>query len=126
MIRYPRVFSPLRIGGIQVKNHIETAPMLSCLDNEGVATKKDVIAYYQAFAMGGVLLVVVADSAEELARGSDYSAEYIRGECHDRRKFNSKKFHGCEFSRNHSANRFEHGRRGCGGGVGRKEGFFHQ
>jgi 2,4-dienoyl-CoA reductase-like NADH-dependent reductase (Old Yellow Enzyme family)/thioredoxin reductase len=74
MAIYPNVFSPLNIGGIQVKNRIEAAPMLSCLDAEGMVTK-DVIAYYQAFARGGVGLVVVGDSAIDYANGRFHVGE---------------------------------------------------
>ena len=68
MTGYPNVFSPLKIGCVQVKNRIEAAPMLSCLDDEGMVTK-DVIEYYRAFARGGVGLVVVGDSAIDYAHG---------------------------------------------------------
>jgi 2,4-dienoyl-CoA reductase-like NADH-dependent reductase (Old Yellow Enzyme family)/thioredoxin reductase len=74
MATYPHVFSPLKIGTMQVKNRIETAPMLSCLDQEGAVTK-DVIAYYQAFARGGVGLVVVGDSAIDYANGRFHVGE---------------------------------------------------
>lgn len=74
MVNYPHVFSPLTIGSVQVKNRIETAPMLSCLDQEGAVTK-DVIAYYQAFARGGVGLVVVGDSAIDYANGRFHVGE---------------------------------------------------
>jgi 2,4-dienoyl-CoA reductase-like NADH-dependent reductase (Old Yellow Enzyme family)/thioredoxin reductase len=74
MVTYPNVFSPLQIGTVQVKNRIETAPMLSCLDQEGAVTK-DVIAYYQAFARGGAGLVVVGDSAIDYANGRFHVGE---------------------------------------------------
>lgn len=74
MTIYPNVFSPLKIGSIQVKNRIEAAPMLSCLDDEGMVTK-DVISYYQAFARGGVGLVVVGDSAIDYANGRFHFGE---------------------------------------------------
>lgn len=68
MTLYPNVFSPLKIGAVEVKNRIEAAPQLICLDDEGMVTR-DFISYFQAFARGGVGLVVVGDSAIDYANG---------------------------------------------------------
>ena len=71
---YPNVFSTLTVGTVQVKNRIEVAPQLACLDNGGLVTR-DLVAYYQAFARGGAGLVVVGDSVIDYENGRFHYGE---------------------------------------------------
>jgi len=57
-LKYPFIFSPLRIGSLTIKNRIALAPMASHLANhEGKATDA-LIAWYVRRAQGGVGLII--------------------------------------------------------------------
>ena len=57
-LKYPGIFSPLRIGSLTIKNRIALAPMASHLANhEGKATDA-LIAWYVRRAQGGVGLII--------------------------------------------------------------------
>jgi 2,4-dienoyl-CoA reductase-like NADH-dependent reductase (Old Yellow Enzyme family)/thioredoxin reductase len=76
---YPHVFSPLKIGATVVKNRIEAAPMLSCLDSEGLVSR-DLIAYFQAFARGGAGIVTIGDSTIDYLNGRFHNGELNLGD----------------------------------------------
>ncbi|MDP6347178.1 MAG: hypothetical protein QGF81_02270, partial [Dehalococcoidia bacterium] len=53
------LFSPMRIGGLELKNRVVMPPMGTNLgDKEGLATQRT-IDYYRARAEGGAGLIVV-------------------------------------------------------------------
>jgi 2,4-dienoyl-CoA reductase-like NADH-dependent reductase (Old Yellow Enzyme family)/thioredoxin reductase len=63
MNRSPNVFCPFQIGKVEVKNRIETPPMLACMATpEGFVTR-DMIEFYQSFARGGAGIVTIGDAA---------------------------------------------------------------
>jgi 2,4-dienoyl-CoA reductase-like NADH-dependent reductase (Old Yellow Enzyme family) len=63
----PRLFTPGRIGPVELKNRVVMPPMTTrCADRDGFVTD-EVIAYYGARADGGVGLVTVEMSAPERA-----------------------------------------------------------
>jgi 2,4-dienoyl-CoA reductase-like NADH-dependent reductase (Old Yellow Enzyme family)/NADPH-dependent 2,4-dienoyl-CoA reductase/sulfur reductase-like enzyme len=76
---YPHVFSPLKIGNITLKNRIEAAPMLSCLDSEGLVSK-ELVAYFQAFARGGAAIVTIGDSTIDYLNGRFHNGELNLGD----------------------------------------------
>jgi len=67
---YRHVFSPLKIGNVEVKNRIEVPPMGSCLATPEGRITSELIEHYRTFAKGGAGIVVVADTAvdDEYAR----------------------------------------------------------
>ena len=72
--KYQHVFSPFKIGNIEVKNRIEAAPMLLCLEPDGKVTK-GLIEFHQSMARGGAAIVTVGDSAVDFERGRFHIGE---------------------------------------------------
>ncbi len=68
---YGNVFSPIVIGNIEIKNRIETPPMLPCLATMDGYVTREMIQFYQAFARGGAGIVTIGDAAVDF--------EYARG-----------------------------------------------
>lgn len=68
---YSHVFSPCRIASVEVKNRIETPPMLPCLATMDGFVTREMIDFYQAFARGGAGIVTIGDTAIDFdyARG---------------------------------------------------------
>ena len=55
---YPLLFSPLKIGGCEIKNRIVMAPMVMGTGTPGGAPKKQMCDYYEERAKGGVGLII--------------------------------------------------------------------
>jgi 2,4-dienoyl-CoA reductase (NADPH2) len=83
---YPHLFSPVRIGGLELRNRIAMAPMGVELGDTTGAVTEGLIAYYEARARGGAGLLITentsaaypwgANSEHELAFSDD---RYIPG-----------------------------------------------
>ena len=59
---YPKLFSPLKVGNVTMKNRIETGPMsIVELDPKGCYTEQ-CIAFYESLAAGGAALVTLGES----------------------------------------------------------------
>ena len=63
MNKYQNVFSPFRFGKVEVKNRIETPPMLPCLATPDGFVTREMIEFYRSFAKGGAGIVTIGDSA---------------------------------------------------------------
>ncbi len=63
MNKYQNVFSPFRFGKVEVKNRIETPPMLPCLATPDGFVTREMIEFYRSFARGGAGIVTIGDSA---------------------------------------------------------------
>ncbi|MDO8491604.1 MAG: NAD(P)/FAD-dependent oxidoreductase [Dehalococcoidia bacterium] len=59
MTRFPRVFSPIRIGTLQVKNRLAFAPVSTELGNADGTVSPSMLEYYERRARGGVGLLIV-------------------------------------------------------------------
>jgi 2,4-dienoyl-CoA reductase-like NADH-dependent reductase (Old Yellow Enzyme family) len=55
---FPRLFSPVRIGGLEIKNRVAMTAMGVNLAAAGGGVNDDIIAFYEARARGGVGLMV--------------------------------------------------------------------
>ena len=55
---FPRLFSPVRIGGLELKNRVVMTAMGVNLAAAGGGTNDDVTAFYEARARGGVGLII--------------------------------------------------------------------
>lgn len=66
MNKYPNVFSPFRFGKVEVKNRIETPPMLPCLATPDGFVTREMIEFYRSFARGGACIVTIGDSSVDL------------------------------------------------------------
>jgi len=60
---YDKVFSPFKIGDVEVKNRIEVPPMLPCLATPDGFVTRELIAFYRSFARGGAGIVTIGDTA---------------------------------------------------------------
>ena len=74
MDKYQNVFSPFKIGNVDIKNRIETAPMLLCKDPDGFI-RRDTVEFYQALARGGAGIVTIGDSAVDFKVGRSHIGE---------------------------------------------------
>jgi len=80
MTEYQYVFSPLRFGRVEVKNRIQSAPMLTCMATpEGFVTR-EMIAVYQAFARGGAAVVNIGDTAIDFEYGRGHYGQLNLGD----------------------------------------------
>jgi 2,4-dienoyl-CoA reductase-like NADH-dependent reductase (Old Yellow Enzyme family)/thioredoxin reductase len=78
MQKYKNVFSPFKLGNLEIKNRIEIPPMLSCLATpEGYVTQ-EMIEFYKSFAQGGAGIVTIGDTGidNEYSRGH-YSQTHV-------------------------------------------------
>ena len=55
---YDRLFSPVRIGGVEIKNRVAMTPMGVNLAAAGGGVNDDIIAFYEARARGGIGLII--------------------------------------------------------------------
>jgi 2,4-dienoyl-CoA reductase-like NADH-dependent reductase (Old Yellow Enzyme family) len=55
---FPNLFSPVRIGGLEIKNRVAMTAMGVSLAAAGGGVNDDIIAFYEARARGGVGLIV--------------------------------------------------------------------
>ncbi len=68
MQKYPHLFSPLKIGGITLKNRIEASPMNGDSSPTGYLTDA-VLATYEARAMGGAAIVTHGETVVHIETG---------------------------------------------------------
>ena len=57
-MKMPALHTPVKIGGVELKNRIVMSPMLLTIASEDGEVTKEVIDYYEARAKGGVGLVI--------------------------------------------------------------------
>ena len=53
-----KLFSPVRIGGLEIKNRVAMTPMGVNLSAAGGGVSDDIIAFYEARARGGIGLII--------------------------------------------------------------------
>jgi len=63
MASYKHVFSPIKIGSVEIKNRIEVPPMLSCMATPDGFVTREMMEFYGAFARGGAGIVTIGDTA---------------------------------------------------------------
>jgi len=61
MAQYKNIFSPFRFGNVEVKNRIESSPMLACMATPDGFVTREMIEFYQSFARGGTGIVTIGD-----------------------------------------------------------------
>ena len=74
MQEFSSILSPFRFGNVEVKNRLELAPACHCLASPDGFVTKELIAYYQSIARGGVGIVTIGETPVDyhLARRHDY------------------------------------------------------
>lgn len=76
-LRYPNLFSPIRVGSLLLKNRIIAAPTsVQNLSPEGLLTQ-DNIAYYELKAKGGCAVVTLGESIVETATGKSHDRQIL-------------------------------------------------
>ena len=68
-MKYPELFKPVRIGGIELRNRVVMPPMTTGFARDGYVTDT-MIDYYAARAKGGVGLVIVEDCIVDTPLGN--------------------------------------------------------
>lgn len=70
---FDMLFSPIKIGGVVIKNRIALAPMGICLNPESNEIDENYVAYFEARAKGGVGLITSSPACidEELSGFAD-------------------------------------------------------
>lgn len=71
MKRYNHIFSPFKIGNVEIKNRIEVAPMVPCFDFTGYVSR-ETIEFFRAFAKGGAGIVTIGDSSVDFLYARDH------------------------------------------------------
>ncbi|MEW6425057.1 MAG: FAD-dependent oxidoreductase [Bacillota bacterium] len=62
MKSFQKVFEPIKIGNLEIKNRIEFSPMDTCLATPEGWVTRELIAFYKARARGGAGIITVGDS----------------------------------------------------------------
>jgi 2,4-dienoyl-CoA reductase-like NADH-dependent reductase (Old Yellow Enzyme family)/thioredoxin reductase len=78
--KYNNVFSPFKIGNVEVKNRIETPPMLSCMATADGFMTREMMEFYGAFARGGSGIVTIGDSAVDYEYGKGHHGQLNLGD----------------------------------------------
>jgi 2,4-dienoyl-CoA reductase-like NADH-dependent reductase (Old Yellow Enzyme family) len=66
--KYPRVFSPIKLGPIEIPNRFYSSPHICPLTTHTGGPSEDFIAYYMARVRGGCGLVVLSMAAHDRSR----------------------------------------------------------
>jgi 2,4-dienoyl-CoA reductase-like NADH-dependent reductase (Old Yellow Enzyme family) len=75
--KFPHLFSPLKVGGVTLKNRIISAPMTyPILTSDGCLTP-EAIAFYEMRAKGGAAVVTVSEVIVDSATGKGYSVQVL-------------------------------------------------
>lgn len=101
-MKYPHLFSPLRVGNLTLKNRILTGPMsIVELDaKEGLSERA--IAYYESLAAGGAAVVTLGESIIPTDCGKTHAQQIMLGR--DEVRFSLKKLTDAIHSRGALAN----------------------
>jgi 2,4-dienoyl-CoA reductase-like NADH-dependent reductase (Old Yellow Enzyme family) len=67
--RYPRVFSPIRLGPVEIKNRFYASPHICPHTTSGGAPSEDFVAYFAERVKGGCGLVISSMSVPARGRG---------------------------------------------------------
>ncbi|MBI2854772.1 MAG: FAD-dependent oxidoreductase [Chloroflexi bacterium] len=66
--KYPALFSPIKIGGLELKNRIVMPPITTNFPDKGFVTDR-LISYYARRAEGGAGLIIIEDAIIDPPRG---------------------------------------------------------
>jgi 2,4-dienoyl-CoA reductase (NADPH2) len=81
MSAFPALFSPVRIGGLELRNRLVMSPMETCYATRDGVPSQRTIAYYEARARGGVGLITLgACTVDARHREVPNSLDFARDE----------------------------------------------
>ncbi len=70
--KYPKVYQPLQIGNVKIKNRIMIPPMLPCLANTDGSVTAELIAYCRNLAKSGAGLIYMGETPVDNDRAFDH------------------------------------------------------
>lgn len=76
-MKYEKLFEPIKIGELTIKNRIEAAPTLPVLAHPDGHASKALIQYYKEKAKGGAGIVTVGESAVDREYGVTHAGQLI-------------------------------------------------
>jgi len=84
MTAFPHLFSPIRIGGLELRNRLVMSPMETCYATRDGVPSERTIAYYEARARGGVALITLGACTidaqhREVPNGIDFARDEVLG-----------------------------------------------
>ena len=82
MTRFPRLFSPVRIGGLELRNRLVMSPMENCYASRDGLPSERSVAYFEARAKGGVGLITLGactidERHREVLRTIDFGRDEV-------------------------------------------------
>ena len=69
---YPTLFTPFRIGSVELKNRLGLAPMTRTSANPDGTATEEMLAYYRKFARGGFGLIITEGTYPDEAHSQGY------------------------------------------------------
>lgn len=79
MCEFPRLFSPLKVGPVIMKNRIETGPMSIVEMDAKECLTDQAIAFYEGLAAGGAAVVTVGESIIRTENGKTHPQQLMLG-----------------------------------------------
>ena len=76
-MKYEKLFEPVKIGKLTIKNRIESAPTLPVLAHPDGHPSREMIDYYKEKARGGAGIVTVGESAIDREYGVTHAGQLI-------------------------------------------------
>lgn len=70
--KYPHVFSPIKIGGMEVKNRVQFSPMVSSLSTPTGAVSPELLGYIKYQAQSGVGVITIGSTPINHTNGVDF------------------------------------------------------
>lgn len=70
--KYPHVFSPLRIGNMEVQNRIQFSPMVSSLSTPSGGVSNELLGYIKYQAQSGVGIITIGSTPIDYINGVDF------------------------------------------------------
>ena len=70
--KYPNVFSPIRIGNMEVKNRIQFSPMVSSLSTPTGGVSPELLGYIKYQAQSGVGVITIGSTPIDHINGVDF------------------------------------------------------
>jgi 2,4-dienoyl-CoA reductase-like NADH-dependent reductase (Old Yellow Enzyme family) len=72
---YPNVFSPIKVGGLTLKNRIQFSPMVSCLSTAYGEVTTEYVDFIGMQARTGAALITIGSTSVDEVNGTDFPGE---------------------------------------------------
>ena len=71
--KYPHVFSPIKIGNMEVKNRIQFSPMVSSLSTPTGGVSQELLGYIKYQAQSGVGVIAIGSTPIDTSTALTFS-----------------------------------------------------